>query len=81
MAVSAMKQAAGLTHVHLAHFQILERNGKPPLVHERGWKDTVALEDNEEALVMIRFEQFRRRYRVSQPAARRSPMMSRFNVV
>ena len=28
-------------HVHLTHFQILERNGKQPLAHERGWKDTV----------------------------------------
>jgi FtsP/CotA-like multicopper oxidase with cupredoxin domain len=50
------------THVHLAHFQILERNGKPPLVHERGWKDTVALDIGEDVLVMLRCEQFRGRY-------------------
>jgi FtsP/CotA-like multicopper oxidase with cupredoxin domain len=50
------------THVHLAHFQILERNGKPPLVHERGWKDTVALDVGEDVLVMLRCEQFRGRY-------------------
>ena len=49
-------------HVHLAHFQILERNGKQLMAHERGWKDTVTLEKGEEALVMLRFEQFRGRY-------------------
>ena len=50
------------THVHLAHFQILERNGKPPLAHERGWKDTVALDGIEDVLVLLRFSQFRGRY-------------------
>jgi FtsP/CotA-like multicopper oxidase with cupredoxin domain len=49
-------------HVHLAHFQILERNGKPPLPHERGWKDTVALDGGEEVVLLLRFEQFRGRY-------------------
>jgi spore coat protein A len=49
-------------HVHLAHFQILERNGKPPLPHERGWKDTAALDGGEEVLLLLRFEQFRGRY-------------------
>jgi len=48
--------------VHLAHFQILERNGKPPLAHERGWKDTVALDGIEDVLVLLRFSQFRGRY-------------------
>jgi FtsP/CotA-like multicopper oxidase with cupredoxin domain len=49
-------------HVHLAHFQILERNGKPPLPHERGWKDTAALDGGEEVLLLLRFEQFHGRY-------------------
>jgi spore coat protein A, manganese oxidase len=49
-------------HVHLAHFQVLERNGRPPLAHERGWKDTIALEKGEEVLVMLRFEKFKGRY-------------------
>jgi spore coat protein A len=50
------------THVHLAHFQILERNGQSPRIHERGWKDTVALDVGEEVLVLLRCEQFRGRY-------------------
>jgi spore coat protein A len=50
------------THVHLAHFQILERNGTSPLIHERGWKDTVALDVGEDVLVLLRCEQFRGRY-------------------
>jgi FtsP/CotA-like multicopper oxidase with cupredoxin domain len=70
-------------HVHLAHFQILERNGKLPLVHERGWKDTVVLEDNEEVLVMLRFEQFRGRYMLHCHNLEHEDhmMMSRFDVV
>ena len=70
-------------HVHLAHFQILERNGKPALVHERGWKDTVALVPGEEALVLIRFEQFRGRYMLHCHNLEHEDhaMMSRFDVV
>jgi FtsP/CotA-like multicopper oxidase with cupredoxin domain len=70
-------------HVHLAHFQILERNGNPPLPHERGWKDTVGLEPGEEALVMLRFEQFRGRYlfHCHNLEHEDHAMMSRFDVV
>jgi len=70
-------------HVHLAHFQVLERNGKPPLAHESGWKDTVALESGEEVLVMIRFEQFRGRYMFHCHNLEHEDhaMMSRFDVV
>jgi len=70
-------------HVHLCHFQILERNGKPPLAHEKGWKDTVALETGEEALVMIRFEQFRGRYMLHCHNLEHEDhaMMSRFDVL
>jgi len=35
-------------HVHLVNFRILERNGGPPRPHERGWKDTVAVDKDEE---------------------------------
>ena len=71
------------THVHLGHFQILERNGKPPLLHERGWKDTVALDKGEEVLVMIRFEQFRGRYMLHCHNLEHEDhaMMSRFDVM
>lgn len=70
-------------HVHLAHFQILERNGGPPLPHERGWKDTVGLERGEEVLVMIRFEQFRGRYMLHCHNLEHEDhaMMSRFDVL
>jgi FtsP/CotA-like multicopper oxidase with cupredoxin domain len=70
-------------HVHLAHFQILERNGKQPLAHERGWKDTVALERGDEALVMLRFEQFRGRYMLHCHNLEHEDhaMMSRFDVI
>jgi len=70
-------------HVHLAHFQILERNGKPPPAHETGWKDTVALDPGEEALMMIRFEQFRGRYlfHCHNLEHEDHAMMSRFDVV
>ena len=69
-------------HVHLAHFQILERNRKPPLIHERGWKDTVALDPGEEVLVMLRFEQFRGRYLLHCHNLEHEDhaMMSRFDV-
>ena len=70
-------------HVHLAHFQILERNGKSPLLHERGWKDTVSLEAGEDALVLIRFEQFRGRYMLHCHNLEHEDhaMMSRFDVI
>jgi len=70
-------------HVHLAHFQILERNGKPPLAHERGWKDTVALDKAEEVLVKLRFEQFRGRYMLHCHNLEHEDhsMMSRFDIV
>jgi spore coat protein A, manganese oxidase len=70
-------------HVHLAHFQILERNGGQPLPHETGWKDTVALEKGEEVLVMLRFEQFRGRYMLHCHNLEHEDhaMMSRFDVI
>ena len=43
-------------HVHLVAFQIIERNGKPPLPHEMGWKDTVAVAKGDEVKIIARFE-------------------------
>jgi FtsP/CotA-like multicopper oxidase with cupredoxin domain len=70
-------------HVHLTHFQIVERNGRSPLVHETGWKDTVALDGGEEALVLIRFEQFRGRYMLHCHNLEHEDhaMMSRFDIL
>jgi len=49
-------------HTHLAPFQVLRRNGGPPLRQERGWKDTVAIEDGEEVDVIMRWRGYRGRY-------------------
>ena len=49
-------------HTHLAPFQVLSRNGRAPLRQERGWKDTVAIEDDEEVDVIIRWSRYRGRY-------------------
>jgi len=49
-------------HTHLAPFQILRRNGDPPLRQEGGWKDTVAIEDGEEVDVIVRWSGYRGRY-------------------
>jgi spore coat protein A, manganese oxidase len=42
-------------HVHLAEAQILDRNGKPPLPYERGWKDTFFLGERETIRAIVRF--------------------------
>jgi len=51
-------------HVHGASFQVQSRTGGRGAVFpwERGWKDTVLLEDGETVAVLIRFEAFRGLY-------------------
>jgi spore coat protein A len=49
-------------HIHLAHFQILERNGREPSAHDTGWKDTVNLDDGDEVRVIARFDGYRGKY-------------------
>jgi len=49
-------------HTHLVPFQILRRNGRSPLRQEKGWKDTVALEDGEEVKVIMQWNGYRGRY-------------------
>jgi spore coat protein A, manganese oxidase len=49
-------------HTHLAPFQVLSRNGGAPLRQERGWKDTVAIEDGEDVDVIIRWSGYKGRY-------------------
>jgi len=49
-------------HTHLAPFQILGRNGGAPLRQERGWKDTVAIDDGEAVDIIIRWNGYRGRY-------------------
>lgn len=49
-------------HTHLAPFQILERNGVAPPPFERGWKDTVAVNDGEVVDVILRWDGYRGRF-------------------
>ncbi|SEF78584.1 Multicopper oxidase with three cupredoxin domains (includes cell division protein FtsP and spore coat protein CotA) [Nonomuraea solani] len=49
-------------HVHLAHFQVLARNGKPPAATDAGWKDTVDVRPYEVVDVLARFDGHRGRY-------------------
>jgi spore coat protein A len=49
-------------HTHLVPFQILRRNGGPPLPHERGWKDTVSIDEGEQVDVVMHWSGFRGRY-------------------
>jgi spore coat protein A len=49
-------------HTHLAPFQILSRNGGPPLSWEAGWKDTVAVDEGEDVEVILRWAGYRGRY-------------------
>jgi spore coat protein A len=49
-------------HLHLAHFQVLSRNGHGPGEYDRGWKDTVDLESGHEMEVIARFTGYRGRY-------------------
>ncbi|MFI7700266.1 multicopper oxidase family protein [Nonomuraea sp. NPDC049480] len=49
-------------HVHLAHFQVLARNGRPPLATDGGWKDTVDVRPYEVVDVLARFTGYPGRY-------------------
>ena len=49
-------------HTHLVPFQILSRNGRMPLRQERGWKDTVSIDDGEEVEVILHWTGYRGRY-------------------
>ncbi|MET3922975.1 multicopper oxidase domain-containing protein [Arthrobacter sp. UYEF20] len=42
-------------HIHLVDFQILSRNGAPPLAHERGPKDVVYVGEGETVRLLMRF--------------------------
>lgn len=42
-------------HVHGVSFRILSRNGKPPAIQERGWKDTIFVDTGEEVRILLNF--------------------------
>jgi spore coat protein A, manganese oxidase len=70
-------------HVHLVAFMVLERNGGPPLPHETGWKDTVAVEKGEDVSVIAKFDGYRGRYLLHCHNLEHEDhsMMARFDVV
>ena len=43
-------------HVHGVQFQIIERNGQPPPLNERGWKDTVLVEAGGSVRILVTFK-------------------------
>lgn len=49
-------------HLHLANFQILTRNGKPPAPYESGLKDTVSLNVGDEVEIAVRFPRYKGKY-------------------
>ncbi|MCU1377127.1 MAG: putative multicopper oxidase [Acidimicrobiales bacterium] len=51
-------------HVHLIDFKILDRNGKPPLPHERGPKDVAYIGENESVRVIAKFKNRVGRYMI-----------------
>lgn len=42
-------------HVHGVQFRIIERNGQVPPLNERGWKDTVMVDNGEEVRILVKF--------------------------
>ncbi len=72
-------------HVHGASFQVQSRTGGRGQVFpwERGWKDTVLLEDFETVEVLIRFDAFRGRYLIHCHKLEHEDMgmMSNFEVI
>ena len=43
-------------HVHGVQFQVLERNGENPPLNERGWKDTIMVNNGEEVKILAVFK-------------------------
>ena len=49
-------------HVHLAHFQVISRDGRQPDEADAGWKDTVNLTPHGNVEVLVKFSGFKGRY-------------------
>lgn len=49
-------------HTHLAQFRLLDRDGKPPLPGEAGWKDTVLIQPGETVRFQASFGDYLGRY-------------------
>lgn len=70
-------------HVHLVHFQILERNGVAPYPYEMGWKDTVAVAPGEDVRIIARFDGHKGRYLIHCHNLEHEDhhMMARYDVI
>ena len=70
-------------HIHLVNFQILDRNGRAPHDHERGWKDTLRFDSGDDVRVIMRFDGYRGRYLMHCHNLEHEDhdMMMRFDVV
>jgi FtsP/CotA-like multicopper oxidase with cupredoxin domain len=70
-------------HIHLVNFQIIDRNGRAPHEHERGWKDTLRLDPGDDVRVIMRFDGYRGRYLMHCHNLEHEDydMMMRFDVV
>ncbi|MDY0235723.1 MAG: multicopper oxidase domain-containing protein [Gudongella sp.] len=42
-------------HVHAVQFRVIERNGEIPPLNERGWKDTVMVDNGGEVRILVKF--------------------------
>jgi spore coat protein A len=49
-------------HLHLGHFKVLSRDGRPPRAGDAGWKDTVDMLPREHIQVAVRFPDIKGRY-------------------
>jgi spore coat protein A len=49
-------------HIHLAPFQVVSRQGRPPRASDTGWKDTLDLLPKETAELLVRFPALPGRY-------------------
>ena len=45
-------------HVHQTLFQIVERNGEPPAIEDRGWEDTVLIDEGDKVVFLARFDSY-----------------------
>ncbi|MEU4568731.1 multicopper oxidase family protein [Micromonospora sp. NPDC023956] len=49
-------------HLHLAHFQVLSRQGRPPSARDAGWKDTVDVLPGQVVEVLAKFTGYKGKY-------------------
>ena len=49
-------------HIHLAPFQVVSIGGSDPGPYNRGWKDTVSLDNGDYAELLVRFDGFKGKY-------------------